>query len=191
MNKSKFAALLVGLAGLVAALPAAAQVSLYFGGTLGNGEMMEDACSGVSAGCDRSDRTWSGNLGFMFNPNWGVEGAYRDLGKVVEIRNSDGTTAEWKTKLAEFVVVGAIPVNKMTLYGKFGGYQAKTKLTSDYLANADSSNRQFTGAVGVAYDVFRHLRLRVEWQRYNNLGGPDVGIRSDMNIVTGGVFFVF
>ena len=190
MNKSKFAALLVSIAGFAVAAPAAAQ-SFYFGGSIGNQEMMEDACSGAQSGCDRSDTTWTGNVGFMFTPNWGVELAYRDFGRVVEQRNQDGTSAEWKTKSGEVVVVGALPINKLTIYGKFGGYYAKTRLTSDYLANADNSNRQWTGGIGVAYDLFRHLRIRGEWQRYNNLGGPDIGIRSDVNVVSGGVVFVF
>lgn len=191
MNKSKFAAFLVSLAGLAATLPAAAQSSFYVGGSIGNSEIQEDACRGAQFGCDRSDTNWSGNVGMMFNPNWGVELAYRDFGKIVEQDNGDGTSANWKTKAGEIVIVGALPINKLIIYGKFGAYYAKTKLESNYLAEGESKNKQWTGGLGVGYDLFRHVRIRAEWQRYNNLGGNEVGIRGDVNVVSGGIVFIF
>lgn len=191
MNKSKFVAFLIGLTGFAAGAPAAAQ-SLYFGGSIGNSEAHQDACAGAPRLCDRSDTSWSGNLGFMFTRNWGVELAYRDMGKVLEQDDSAGNTAQWKTKSGEAVVVGAFPIEKVSLYGKLGGYYAKTKMTSSgFLADAESKTRQWTYGVGIRYDVFRHLALRAEWQRYNNVGGNAVGFRADVNVLSGGLLIVF
>jgi len=190
MNKSKFVALVIGLAGLAAALPAAAQ-SFYIGGSIGNTEAHQDACSGAQFSCDRSDTNWSGNVGYMFTPNWGVELAYRDFGKVMEQDDGMGSTAKWKARSGEAVLVGALPIEKFSLYGKAGAYRAKTDLTSTFLVEGSSKNTQWTYGVGVSYDIFRHLRVRAELQRYNNVGGKEVGFRADVNVMSGGVLIVF
>src|SRR5205814_8718056 len=76
MNKSKFVALAIGLA---AAAPALADNDgLYFGGFIGKSESKESACRIPDMACDRKATSFSGNLGFMFTPNWGVEAAYHD-----------------------------------------------------------------------------------------------------------------
>lgn len=196
MNKSKFVALFVALLGLAVSGPAAAQVRVYFGGSVGNTEAHSDACQGAAL-CDRSDTGYSGNVGMMFNPNWGVELAYRDFGKVVEASDGMGNNAEWKVRSGEAVLVAALPFNQLglserfALHGKLGGYYAKTKLTSNYLPEAEKSNRQFTYGFGMSYDVLRHLRLRAEWQRYNNVGANDVAMRADINVMSVGLLLVF
>jgi OOP family OmpA-OmpF porin len=200
MNKSKFVALFVALAGLTAAAPAAAQVSFYFGGSIGDTQAKEDICAAAQFNCDRGDTGWSGNVGLMFNPNWGVEFAVRDMGTVLESDDGAGNSAKWTTKTGEGVIVGRLPLSeiglgdKLAVYGKAGAYYAKTQLRSTgtyFLTNGESSNRQWTYGVGISYDVFKHLRLRAEWQRYNNLGGADVGFRADVEVLSGGVVIVF
>jgi OOP family OmpA-OmpF porin len=192
MNKSKFAALVLGLAGFLAALPAGAQ-SFYFGGSIGNSQAKEEACPGGAATCDRSDTNWSGNIGFMFSPNWGMEMSYRDLGTIVESTDGVGGTSNWKTKAGDLVLVGALPVHSVSFYAKAGGYYAKTKLDSSIpgVTNAETSTRQWTYGAGIRWDVMRHVALRVEWQRYNNLGGQDVGFVSDVETLSGGVLIFF
>jgi opacity protein-like surface antigen len=191
MNKSKFVAFVIGVAGLAAALPAAAQTSFYIGGSIGNNEAHQDACGGATSGCDRSDTTWTGNVGFMFTPNWGLEVAYRHFGKVLEMDDGMGGTSNWKTRSGEAVLVGAFPIDKFSLYGKVGAYRAKTDLTSTILTEGSSKNNQWTYGVGVRYDVFKHFGIRAEWQRYNNLGGAEVGFRADVNVISGGVVLAF
>lgn len=191
MNKIKSALLIVGLAGFAAALPAAAQSSFYLGGSVGNTEATEDACHIAISTCDRSDTTWSAYGGFMFSPYWGVEAGYRDLGKVVEADDGAGNTAKLKSKAGEAVLVGALPIYRLTLYGKLGAYQAKTDLTSTYLVEGTSKNHQWTYGAGARFDLMRHLAVRVEWQRYNNLGGKEIGLRTDVNVISGGVLVFF
>jgi len=199
MNKSKFVALFVALLGLAAAAPAAAQMSLYFGGSIGNTEAHEDACQGAQFGCDRSDTSYAGHVGFMFSPNWGIEVTGRNMGKVVERDFGDGT-ALWKAKAADAMVVGVLPFSQIGLgerfavYGKAGGYYARTNVesSSPQAPNAERTNRQWTYGVGVSFDVIKKwVRLRAEWQRYNNLGASEVGMRADVNIISGGLLIVF
>ena len=199
MNKSKFVALFLALLGLAASGPAAAQVSVYLGGSVSNAEARQDACSGATAFCDRSDTGYAGYAGFMFNPNWGVELGYRDLRKVVELQNLDGTSARWNTKLGEAVVVAALPFSQIglgdsfTAYAKVGGYYAKTRLESDdpFHPEGESKNKQFTYGVGLRYNIVRHIALRAEYQRYNNVGGKEVGLRMDIDVLSGGLLIYF
>jgi opacity protein-like surface antigen len=199
MNKSNFVALFVALLGLAAAAPAAAQMSFYFGGSVGNTEAHQDACQDAQFGCDRSDTAYAGHVGFMFSPNWGIEVTGRNMGKVVERTFADGGTALWKSKAVDAVVVAALPFSqiglgdRLAIYGKAGGYYARTNVesSSTEAPNAERTNRQWTYGVGVSFDVFKWMRLRAEWQRYNNLGASDVGMRADVNVLSGGAVIVF
>jgi len=190
MNKSKFAALIVAFAGLAAALPAAAQ-SFYIGGQLGHSEIKADACQGAVL-CDRHDQSWSGNVGYMFTKNWGLETSYQHLGKVLETDDTMGNTTQAKTNLGDLTIVGALPIEKFSIYAKGGGYYAKTKLTSSgFVPDATSTSKQWTYGAGVRYDLWRHLAIRAEWQLYKKIGGRDVGFRGDVQVISGGLLLVF
>lgn len=190
MNKSKFAALFIALAGLAAAHPAAAQ-SFYIGGQIGHNEIKADACEGQVL-CDRHDQSWSGNVGYMFTKNWGLETSYQHLGKVRETDDGAGTTTEAKTNLGDLTIVGALPIEKFSVYIKGGAYYAKTKQTSSNgTADATSTSKQWTYGAGVRYDLWRHLAIRAEWQLYKDVGGRDVGFRGDVQVISGGILLVF
>jgi len=189
MNKSKFVALAIGLA---AAAPALADNDgLYFGGFIGKSESKESACRIPDMACDRKATSFSGNLGFMFTPNWGVEAAYHDLGNVFEQDNRMGTSASAKVRAGSLVLVAALPVQSFSLYGKFGGYRAKTDLTSTVLTEDSSKNNQWTYGAGIRWDVFKHFALRAEWQRFQSVGGGAVGFRSDIDTLSGGALITF
>jgi len=193
MNKSKFAALLVGLA---MAVPAAAQ-SFYLGGQIGNSEIKQDACQGQVL-CDRSDTAWSGHIGYMFTKNWGLELSYQNFGKLLETDDGMGSTTNVKTQAGDAMVVAALPFSQIglgdgfTAYVKGGAYYAKTKLTSNgTVPDATSTTKQWAWGAGLQYQVFRHLAIRGEWMLYNNLGGKDVGFRGDVQVLSGGVLLTF
>lgn len=194
MNKSKFVALLIGLAGLTAGAQALADNDgLYLGAQVGNSQSKESACSDPTiTQCDRKDTSWSGHLGFMFTPNWGAEVAYNYLGRVVDQDDGAGNTNSAKVKAVSAVLVGAFPIQSVSLYAKFGGYRAQTDLTASRLPESVSSrNNQWTYGVGIRWDVFKHLALRAEMQRFQNVGGAEVGFRSDVNTYSGGVLLTF
>jgi hypothetical protein len=196
MNKSIFAALF--LAGLAAiAPPAVAQGSVYFGGSVGNAESKENACfaTGGTVTCDRKGEVaWSAFGGVMFTPNFGIEGGYHNLGKIVEA--ADATTGDraWvRTRLGEVVAVGALPwIAGITFYVKGGGYYARSKYTGTFgPAGADSTTKQWTYGAGVSWDVFKHAGLRAEYQRFNNVGGREIGLRTDVDVASLGAYLKF
>jgi OOP family OmpA-OmpF porin len=190
MNKMKTALFLAALAFAPGAL--AEGGSFYVGGSIGKGTA-KTACSSAVFECDNKDQTWALSAGVMFNANWGLEGGYRNLGRIATQLDpaGSGANAEVKSRVGEIVGVGAFPIQKFAIFGKFGVYRAKTDLTSNFATEGSSRNNNFTFGVGVSYDVLRHLSLRLETQRYNNLGGADVGFRTDVDTLSLGAFLKF
>jgi|SRR5882672_910261 len=195
MNKSKFAAILVAVAALTVSAQALAEGGgFYVGGSLGRAQAKEDACflGTTTFSCDRTGKVaWSGFVSVMMNKHFGIEGGYHDLGTLVEQSDPTPTRATVKTKLSEVVFIAAYPVDRFSFYAKGGGYYARSTLTSDFLPPAQSKARQWTYGGGVAWDVFRHSGLRLEYQRYNNIGGAEVGFHTDVELVSLGAYFKF
>lgn len=192
MNKSKFAAVLVAIAGFVASAPALAdQDGLFLGGMIGKSESKEGGCIDTNIFCDRRDNTWSGNAGYMFTRNWGAEAAYHNLGRVLDQDNQAGQSSTVRVRAISLVAIGSYSWDKFSIYLKAGAYRAKTDLTSSYLTEGSSKNNQWTYAVGLRYDIFKHMALRAEWQKFNNVGGGAAGFRADVDTFTGGVLLTF
>ena len=193
MNKSKFAAVFAALAGFAIAAPALADNDgLYLGAAVGKAEAKEQACSlDRSNSCDRQDTTWTGTLGYMFTPHWGAEASYHYLGRVLDQNDPAIGTTFVRVRAGSLMLVAAYPIEKVSIYAKVGGYRAKSDLTSSYQTEGSSKNNQWTYAVGLRYDIFSHLALRAEWQRFNNVGGGATGFRADVDTLTGGVLLTF
>ncbi|OAI50780.1 hypothetical protein AYO46_09390 [Betaproteobacteria bacterium SCGC AG-212-J23] len=96
-----------------------------------------------------------------------------------------------KVRAVDAVVIGALPIQNFSLYLKAGAYRAKTDLTSSYLPEGSNKNNQWTYGGGIRWDIFKHLALRAEIQRFNNVGGGAVGFRADVRTYTGGVLLTF
>jgi len=194
MNKSKFVALLIGLA---VSVPAFAEGgSFYLGGSLGKAESKEDACfRDANAGftCDRKgEGAWGAFVGAMFNPYFGVEGGYHNLGKIVEVADATGQRAWVRGYIGELMAVAAFPIRSVSLYAKGGGYYGRTTMTGSFITgDVVSTTKQWTYGAGVSWDVFRHAGLRAEWQRFNNLGGQEIGFRTDVDLMSLGAYFKF
>jgi len=200
MNKSKFVALVFGLA--VSGQVLAEGGGFYFGGSLGKAESKEDACftsSGVyGAGftCDRKgEGAWGVFTGVMFNKNFGVEGGYHNLGKIVEVANDATGDRAWvRSYIGEVLAVAALPgvgFESLTFYVKGGGYYAKSTLTGSFTQYSDSRTTQWTYAAGASWDVFKYAGLRAEYQRFNNIGGKEIGFRSDVDLMSLGAYIKF
>ena len=186
MNKSKFVALLVGLA---VSAPALAEGGSFYLGALGGMARANESICGGNVSCDRTGNgTWGGFMGFMVNPYFGVEAGGKSLEQIVEITDPSGQTATVKTRLAELNAIAAVPAQSLSFYVKGGAYYAKS---TRYGIGGYSYNTQWTVGAGVNFDVFKHAGLRAEYQRYNNVGGTEVGFRADVDVYTVGAYLKF
>jgi OOP family OmpA-OmpF porin len=162
----------------------------YVGGSIGQAKQT-DACRGALISCDDTDRAWRILAGYRFNPYIGAEIGYHDLGKATFI--SGGTTFEFKANAWELVAIGAFPlVDRLSAYGKLGVYRGEMKGNSNTFgpAAAKDTNTDFTLGLGLQYDVLRNLGVRGEYQKYNDLGGSNLG-KSDVDVWSVGVIWRF
>ena len=186
----KSAVAVLGITAAAFALPAAAQMNMsafYVGATVGQSKF-KDACSGAGAGvsCDDKDTAWRLLAGYQFNRNLAVELGYHNLG---EVKATAGTLSETiKTNAWELVGVGLWPVaNQFGVYGKLGGYRAEAK---DSLDGKDTNTGVTLGA-GLQWDPMAPLGVRLEWQRYNKVGGNNTGGKDNIDVLSLGAVWRF
>jgi OOP family OmpA-OmpF porin len=164
--KTKAVIAVLGLAAAAFALPASAQMrmsSAYAGFGLGQSKF-KDACSGIS-GCDDKDTAFKIFGGYQFNPNIAAELGYNDLGK------ASGGGAEIKATAWELSALGAFPVaNQISILGRLGVYHGELK-PSGIPGVSSETNNGITFGFGGQFDLNRNIGLRVEWQRFNKMGG--------------------
>jgi OOP family OmpA-OmpF porin len=195
VNKSKstvailsFAAA-TAFAGSALAQGATQETGAYAGLSIGQ---TKGTCTGTAAGasCDDSDMAWKIFGGYQFMRFLGAEIAYTDLGKVKSSASATAfgltasSSAETKLNAWEIVAVGSYPIGTSGFapYAKLGFYRGEAKTSSSTsvtgLPTVSTSSKEtqndFTGGLGVRYDITRNFAVRAEWQRYNGDADLDV-----------------
>lgn len=134
----------------------AADAGFYVGGDI--------ASSAHKVGGDsqkRSGDSYSIFGGYRFSPNWAVETAYTDLGKV----NFNGTEA--KNKAYSMDGIARAPLGKdFGVYGRVGLAHYERDFSGGL---GDASNTGLKLGVGADYALTKNVSLRAEVTRYNNL----------------------
>lgn len=137
------------VAAAFAALPASAQ--LYLGGGVGE------------AKTDTRETSWKLYGGYQFNPTWGLELGYTDLGKY---RGAD-------IESYSLAVTGTIPLNeRWSLLGKLGAAENRPD------AAGSSNNTDLLAGVGVGYSLNKNVGVRLEYENFGKLsdaGGSSKG----------------
>src|SRR3954468_143142 len=196
MDKGKIALATLGfLAATALAGPALAQAQesgAYAGLSIGQSKA-KDACEGVPGSgisCDDTDTAWKVFGGYQFNRYVAGEAAYTDFGKAKA--SGFGVSAEIKSNAWEAVAVGAYPIGTSGFapYAKLGVYRGEVKLSSNVGVSAKETTTDLTYGIGVRYDFMRNFAVRAEWQRYNDVGGGDVG-KSDIDVISIGALYKF
>ena len=197
----RFAALAAAALLAASALPAWSQDSgAYVGASIGQSRVKGFCDDSGGFSCDDKDTAWKVFGGYQFNRHFGVEVGYTDLGEVgisgvlsgVSVRGDIGVTA------FDLMAVGAIPVmDRLSVYGKLGIYRAETerKITGTLgtvtVTDTDKeTNTDLTFAFGAKFDITRNFGVRVEWQRYLDVGGGDIG-EDDVDVLSVGLLFRF
>jgi len=128
------------VAAAFAALPASAQ--MYLGGGLG------------SAKTDNREDSWKLYGGYQFNPTWGIELGYTDLG---QYRGGD---------IVSYTLAGTgtMPLNeRWSLLGKLGAAANRPD------APGTSDRTDVLVGVGVGYSFNRNLGLRLEYEDFGKV----------------------
>jgi OOP family OmpA-OmpF porin len=147
------------MAAAVAAVLVAGQASaqMYMGAGVG------------SAKLDSREDSWKLYGGYQFNPTWGVELGYNDLGK-----NRGGDMESWT-----LAGTGTMPLNeRWSLMGKLGA-----ALNRPEFAGSSDRSSLLVG-VGVGYTLSRNVGLRLEYEDFGKLSKNNIGSTAKGNNVS-------
>ena len=217
---------LIGITFLASAITAAnaADTGFYVGGGLGASyasKMCDDTPSHVLGlpitNCDDKDFAWKLLGGYQFNPIFGVEAFYTNLGTFKA--NASGTSSlgtgsiEAKSKMSGFGLAATAgwPINQQfSIFGKAGFVHTKAerpvsikgKAADGTLVNISESNdsdgNSFMAGAGVKYSFNENLSARLEWEFFNEVGKDDdkkVGNKSfdgiDIHLFSASLIYAF
>jgi opacity protein-like surface antigen len=182
-KKSLLAVIVLG--SMATAVQAAEQVNGYLFGSLGQSEAQ------ISNISDDTDTAWKVGAGVQLNPYVGVEFQYVDLGMVedrivimgVPVKGTLDTTGLGAN------VVGTLPLDRFSLFGKLGYHQMKTdaNLTIGLDSGSGSEKEWLTSyGVGAAYRVADSFDIVAEYERYQ-----DVADEYDVDLLSAGLRYNF
>lgn len=212
----KKTSLMLGLL-MASNLAVAQQSGFYAGASLGQAKVDSDAnslssdlmaigVSNVSTSQDNNDTGWKVFGGYQFNPHFGVEWGYADLGKYMATATGQlrGVAISARGNVDAYAVfadvVGHIPLinNALSIFGKAGVAYTKTKLNASASGGGVSaSSGDSDGEVvpklglGVRYSLTRQFAVRAEYERYFNVGDKNKTGESDVDMWSIGVMVDF
>jgi OmpA-OmpF porin, OOP family len=165
-------------AGLVlgAAPPALSQDANWYVG-LGAGRLKADECAPAPAACDDNDTVWKLFGGYQLNRFLGYELALSDMGERSATLAGIGAVRA-RFRFFEMALTGTLPLGeRFAAYGKAGIFMwdVDYDLPPGFNGSADSHGNDYTFALGVKYHFTRSFALRLEWQRYNDVGDAATG----------------
>lgn len=179
----------------------AQDMGFYIGAGVGQSKA-KDACAtfqsqGLTGSCDDTDTAGKLFLGYQFNQNFAVEGAYVDLGKVTGSGTVSGVpvSGEAKAKTWQLVAVGIVPLaNNFSLFGKLGAHRWDADASasaSGSTSTASDKGTDVTYGLGGSYEFSKNLGLRLEWERFQNVGNTNTTGRSNVDLLSVGLRYRF
>lgn len=187
---------------LLSALPAAAlaQETHWYGG-MGLGQSKASGACGKLTGtgfsCEDSDTAVKVFGGYQMNRNLALELGYTDLGEMKATGNgigNFGTSVSVSARGPELTGIGLLPIGEQaSLFGRAGVFAWRVE-ASDSRSSAGStsaSGTSLTYGLGVKVDFTKGLMLRLEWQRYKDVGDESKTGQSDFDFIGVGLAFKF
>lgn len=125
--------------------------------------------------CDSKDTSYKLTFGRNLSPNFGAELGLADYGKVA--RGGGDTRAS----AANLSLVGRLPMDRFTLYGKLGATYSRTSVNTATVSDIPSGKASGWGpsvGLGVTYDLTPRTAMVLEWERsrmeFASIGRQDV-----------------
>ena len=171
----------------------------YVGGGLGAATGL-DLCSAFNPGfttapgsCDKSEFAGKVYGGYKFNKYLGAEGALVYLGSA----DANGTflgvpvTSDVYAGGLELAGTGTVPItDQFGILAKLGvlfwGIRSEVGTGFD----RDENGASFATGVGLEYDITKNVGIRLEWERFWQVGNSTIG-ESDVDLFTIGGLYRF
>jgi hypothetical protein len=200
------------LLGLAASVPVQAG-DLYAGVGFGNAKMKDNNTCGVASSllggglaCTSTDNTNNGLKlvgGYQLNDILGFELSYLKFGGTSANARSTSTSVTAATKFDAdgfaFSGVGTLPVTKdFSIIGRVGIFRWKVQSEASIPGGGSTLARDtkpgFTidnVGVGIKYGFSKTMDMRVEWERYKDVGNTLTTGSSDIDLISLGLLFKF
>ena len=132
----------------------------YVGINLGESRFDHEDCV-FGFDCDDKSDNLAGKVyvGGMFNPNFGVELGYVNVGK----QKMNG--GERKAQGANISLVGNIPLDRWSIFGKLGTTYSWTKTSAPVGVTGDEDGWGLSYGAGVGYSFTPQSQIVLEWDR--------------------------
>ncbi len=186
--KTALLAAVIG-AGMLAA-STAAWPQFYLGAALGQ-TTFRNACAGAPSGvsCDDRDSAFKFFAGHRFTRRFAVELGVSELGTV------EATSESAALNAVDLTAIGAWPLAQhFAIHGRLGVYRGEMDVTSHPVPVPfgapqpsrgwrSGNNNGRTFGFGASYEPMSNLAARLEWQRFDNLGGNG-GPKLEVDVVS-------
>lgn len=199
------AGLLCGLLCIVSAGAYADQATgWYIGAGAGQTDVKDAGCTDdysavfadISCSDDSKDTGWKIFAGSQLTPNAAIEFGFVDLGAAT-IKGTDsvfGSTKATAEADGFFVAgVGSIPLGQSaSLLGKVGLFNWSVDAaidTSIGSASEDDSGTDLMFGFGAMFNMSRDIALRLEWERFSDVGDDDTTGKSDVDMLSASILF--
>jgi OOP family OmpA-OmpF porin len=165
----------------------------YLGASAGQSNFDTGCAPGLS--CDETDTAWKVFGGLEVNEFISLEIGYADFGEATANDATYSASAEVNGMTVQ--LVGTYMLNpSFTLLGKggFGILHTDVKGTDTGVAfTVEDTDLEWSLGLGAQYNFNKSVGLRLEWERYFEVGSPDANGtgESDIDLVTAGVVFKF
>ena len=159
----------------------------------------------ATSSLDDSDTAFGLTLGYQVNENFATELSYVDLGDLDY--NATGTVTDGFTDFPAsvslnssaqgpvFSVLGILPIgDRFSVYGRAGLALMDCEGTAtvsidDVTESASDSTTRSNGMFGVGgeFNVSQRFGVRLEWNRYANVGSDEIIGETDVDLITLGL----
>jgi OOP family OmpA-OmpF porin len=175
MKKLLFTAML----GIIFSAPMAAQAEGgYFGISAGKAKTSSDVNTTLATVLSRSNGV-GGKIdgGYQFNPYFGVEAGYANLGASKDTYNT-GDVFNYHFTSYYLAATGTVPMGPFSLFGKFG--LASNRIAgSDTLGavsvNFDGGKLDAMGGLGAGFNFNKNFGMRLEYEYFGNVSSVSAG----------------
>jgi opacity protein-like surface antigen len=142
---------------------------------------------GASSSSERSDTSLGFSVGYLFNRNFALEGAYTRLGDfnysaAASSPAADTISGRYKAHALSLSGIGILPLRQSwSVYGKAGVARTSTDLEASSetgavaVGNTSASRTGLLIGAGAMYDLSRNVFARAGWDRYTQIGSDDTG----------------
>ena len=128
--------------------------------------------------------------GYAINENFSVEAGYTNFGEFgVDYTDGFDTLSEnYEATALYLAAVGSVPLGQASLFGKFGlaSWDLDASLSSTFgvSASASVSGTDPVYGFGAQFDVSNNVMLRVEFERFTNVGDENETGEADIDLLS-------